>query len=403
MQSRTCILTMSLIALLSSQALGSGRGRAVKHPDGSTFCEFGEDFPGVTVPPGFCIRKFADIPCPRVLVFAGNGDLFVASPKRITPGGAPPGPGAIFLLRETESSRPPQRFTFAEGDAFETVHGLAISGDSFFYTVADSVYMVPFKTGDTVRAAAAPTAIATMFTLETGARFAHSLAVDTAGAVYVSRGQVDNNTCPSPDPRIGSVLRIGSGHSFTGDIVADGLRDPLFIRCMPWGACYAAELSGDLWEALGGTEKLLELHDGDHYGYPCCIDRDRPNPEITPRPDCSRVVEAKLSFPLHHTPFGFDWERSGSWPQPYAGGFFVGLHGKFGTWENTGLQWAPTDPATHIPTTATANFATGFGHEAAISRVADVVFAPDGRLFFSDDQGGAIYWIAPRLLRRPSR
>jgi len=403
MQSRTCILTMSLIALLACPVFASGRSRAVKHPEGSTFCEFGEDFPGVTLPAGFCIRKFADVPTPRVLLFARNGDLFVASPKRITPGGAPPGAGAILLLLQTELSQPPPRFTFAEGDAFETVHGIAISGESFFYTVSDSVFMVPYKTGDTAMAASAPTAIANMFTLDPGARFAHSLAVDTSGAVYVSRGQSDNNHCPSPDPRIGSVLRVGPGHSPLGDIVAEGLRDPLFIRCMPWGSCYAAELSGDVWEAYGGTEKLIELHDGDNYGYPCCIDRNHPNPEITPPPDCSRVVQTKFTFPLHHTPFGFDWERSGSWPQPYTGGFFVGLHGSFGTWENTGLQWAPTDPATHIPTTASVDFATGFGRQGAISRVADVVFAPDGRLFFSDDQGGAIYWIAPKTLKRPAR
>jgi glucose/arabinose dehydrogenase len=398
MQSRICIL-ISLGSLLASPALAAGRSRAVKHPEGSTFCEFGEDFPGVTVPAGFCIRKFADVPTPRVLLFAGNGDLFVSSPKRITPGGAPPGAGAIFLFRETDLSHPPQRFMFTRLESFETVHGLAINGDAFLYSLDSAVYTVPYKTGDTA-IFPEPTAIANLVMTELGLRFTHSLAVDTAGQVYVSRGQGDNNVCPPPDPRAGAVLRVGPGHSMFGDIVVDGLRDPLYIRCMPWGSCYAAELSGDVWEAYGGTEKLIELHDGDNYGYPCCVQRNQPNPEITPRSDCSRVVETKFSFPLHHTPFGFDWERNGTWPQPYTGGFFVGLHGKFGTWENTGLQWAPTDPVTHIPTAATIDFATGFGREGAIARVTDVVFAADGRLFFSDDQGGAIYWIAPKTLKR---
>ena len=402
MQFRICILSIAVAALFTSHAVAAGRNRAVKHPEGSTFCEFGEDFPGIFVPPGFCVRKFADVLTPRVLLFASNGDLFVASPKRITPGGAPPGAGAIFMFRETELLHP-QLFTFAQGDALETVHGLAIRDDSFLYTVATTVYSVPFKTGDTSIGAGPPSAIADMFSTDLGVRFTHSLAVDNAGGVYVSTGKVDTNVCPPVDRRIGAVLRIGSGHPLNGDIVAEGLRDPLYIRCMPWGKCYAAELSGDVWEAYGGTEKLIELNDGDNYGYPCCVQRNQPNPEIGPRPDCSGVVETKLSFPLHHTPFGFDWERNGAWPQPYTGGFFVGLHGKFGTWENTGLQWAPTDPSTHLPIAETVDFATGFGRNGAIARVADVVFAPDGRLFFSDDQGGAIYWIAPRTLKRRGR
>jgi hypothetical protein len=28
-----------------------------------------------------------------------------------------------------------------------------------------------------------------------------------------------------------------------------------------------------------------------------------------------------------------------------------------------------------------------------------VVFGPDGRLFMADDQGNAVYWIAPETLR----
>jgi glucose/arabinose dehydrogenase len=82
----------------------------------------------------------------------------------------------------------------------------------------------------------------------------------------------------------------------------------------------------------------------------------------------------------------------------------VGLHGEVGSWRNTGVQWAPTDPTTHRPTRSTVFFVTGWGRGAGIQgRVADLTFAPDGRMFFSDDQDGAIYWVAPRSLRIPSR
>ena len=49
-------------------------------------------------------------------------------------------------------------------------------------------------------------------------------------------------------------------------------------------------------------------------------------------------------------------------------------------------------------------FMGGWGHGTPNEgRVADLAFAPDGRLFFTDDQLGHIYWIAPRTLQIPAR
>jgi glucose/arabinose dehydrogenase len=347
------------------------------------------------------MRKFADVPTPRVLLFAPNGDLFVSSPKRRTPGGAPAGAGAIFMFREIDPNR---RSTFAQGDVFQSVHGILIAGGSFYYTLADGVYKVPFTAGMTAIDSAPPALIAPFSTQNVVGRFTHALAAGTDGSIYTTFGQLDNSSCQGlDDPRIGTILRVGAGRDPRGDIVTRGLRDPLFIRCMPWNSCYAAELSGDAWESLGGTEKLIEIHDGDNFGYPCCVQRGVPNPDIQPAPNCSTLSEVRQTFPLHDTPFGFDWERDFGWPEPYRHGFFVGLHGDFANWTHAGLQWAPTDPTTHVPVQATLDFALGFGRGRTISRVADLLFAPDGRLFLTDDQGGAIYWIAPRTLRRPAR
>ena len=386
-----------LLLVLVLPAVAAPRRRAVSHPPlPAPFCESGVDVAGVTVPSEFCIRKFDDVPTPRVLAFAPNGDLLVSSPRRPTPGGAPRGTAAIYLYRATDG----ERFTFAAGDAYESVHALLLTEETLYYSTATAVLSVPYRPGDLQIASVAPVQIADVSLNETG-RWTHSLAREADGTILVSNGQTDNNNCPLPDPRLGAVMRIGAGRPARGSVFVDGMRDPLYIRCMPWNRCYAMELSGDIWENLGGKEKLVELHDGETYGYPCCIDRDLPNPDIKPAPDCSRTATTLHTFPLHDTPFGFDWERGSGWPEPYRNGFFVGLHGKFGSWINAGLQWAPTDPETHLPTTPAVDFATGFGRFGAIARVADVMFAPDGRLFFTDDQGGAIYWIAPRTLRKP--
>jgi len=393
-------LAACLLCLIASGLSAGQRRRAVPAVE-SRFCDSGSDVVGITVPPDFCLRKFADAQTPRVLLFAPNGDILVSSPKRVTPGGAPPGLGGIFLFRENDPGTSPARYTFAQGSDYGTVHGLLIAQESLYYTVEDAVYRVPYTADATTIDPATPIAVASLGTTLTYARFTHSLALATDGTMYVTRGQFDNQHCPVEDDRMGSVLRVGGNHPMTGDVVVRGLRNPLTLRCMPWGACYAVELSGDGWDAVGGTEKLFELHDGANYGYPCCVKPGIPNPELTNfAGDCSKVTIPEKTFPLHNTPFGFDWERDFGWPDPYRGAFFVGLHGDYANWAHAGLQWASTDPVTHLPAGNTIDFVTGVGRGKSISRIADVRFAPDGRLFFTDDQGGAIYWIAPRTLTR---
>jgi len=72
---------------------------------GKKFCELpGVDTPDLQVPPGFCAREFTTTPVmeARVLRFAPNGDLFVAVPSMLTPGGAADGVGAIVVLPDDD-------------------------------------------------------------------------------------------------------------------------------------------------------------------------------------------------------------------------------------------------------------------------------------------------------------
>jgi glucose/arabinose dehydrogenase len=370
---------------------------------GDTFCAHTpENMPaGITVPPEFCIRRFARIGHPRVLAFSPTGDLFVASPSAIGPGGTGPGEGAIVVFaddnRDGLGDAPRQ---FLQNVA--TVHGLLFDPDALLYTVANGVFRVPFTSGD--RVARTPVGQHQQIAqLNDSIRWTHTVARGTDGALYVTMGQQETAQCPLANRRAGSVLRIGAGMPAEGSRVIDGLRNPMYMRCKEWGACYAAELSGDSWTSFGGVEKLVQLRQGDDYGYPCCIDRNVVWPGTPRGYDCGTVAVSVQTYPLHDTPFGFDWAPS-SWPAPYGSAFFVGLHGVVGSWLNTGVQWAPTDPVTHRPTRATTFFVSGWGRSGPIrGRVADLTFAPDGRMFFSDDQDGAIYWVAPRTLRIPAR
>jgi glucose/arabinose dehydrogenase len=368
---------------------------------GPYFCDLGGDAPGLTVPPEFCIRRFASVACPRNLRFAPNGDVFVASPSEGTPGGAPLGLGAIVVLPDDDhDGKADAIVTYAQTPELRSVHGLAFtrSNAQLLYTVADGVWSVPYQSNDRHMQM---TGLSRIADLTGSTRWTHTVAEATDGRIYASIGQYDSNFCPS-QPRDGAIVRIGGTSPIEGEVVVTGMRNPMYTRCTVWGPCFGAELSGDGWSGIGGVEKLFLFHDGDDLGYPCCVDRNQPTSGVDGMtPDCSNVTSGVQTIPLHDTPFGFDWDVDGNFPAPYTNGFFVAQHGSFASWVGAGVSWAPIDPGTHYPSQAVQPFVTGFGHGAVEGRPADVVFAPDGRMFIADDQGGAVYWIAPRTLRRP--
>ncbi len=398
-------------------------------PPGTAWCDMpataATEVRGVTMPPGFCIRRYAAFPVtnpvtfghPRVLAFAPGGDLFVSSPKATGPGGTGPGIDAIAILPDDNRDGIADGVVrFAEGTVLnqrlglgqpETVHGLLFQPNFLYYTIHNGVYRVPFRQGDRrLAAGVTPELIADLGNSE---RWTHTLAAGPDGTLYVSMGIYGSSTCPYPSPERGAILAIGPGHSMLpggrvtfGDIVARGFRNPMYIRCHAWG-CYAAELTDDGW-TVPGREKIVRFAAGQDYGYPCCYDRGSPS---ISNPDggvfnCNNVTPSPLGYPVGHTPFGHDFAPA-TWPAPYANGLFVGLHGVVGSWAHTGINWATTGGEAHeIQAPQAMTFLSGWGHGTPNEgRVADLTFAPDGRMFFTDDQLGHVYWIAPTTLRRP--
>jgi len=399
-------------------------------PSGTAWCDMpmtpGTEVRGVTLPPGFCIRRYAAFPYPmfghpRVMAFAPGGDLFVTSPSMTGPGGTGPGINAIVVLPDDNHDGVADGVVrYAEGATLDaranmfaqpgTVHGILFHGGYLYFTNHNGVYRVPFRPGDRrLAAGVTPELVADLANSE---RWTHTLTVDREGTIYVSMGIYGSSTCPYPSPERGAILAIGPGRSIRatdggtrithGDLIARGFRNPMYIRCHPW-ACYAAELTDDGWTERG-REKIVRFGPGQDYGYPCCYDRGSPSPA---NPDggvynCNQVTPSPLGFPVGHTPFGHDFAPA-SWPAPYANGLFVGLHGVVGSWAHTGINWAPTRGDAHeFQSEQAMVFLSGWGRGTPNEgRVADLTFAPDGRLFFTDDQLGHVYWIAPTTLRRP--
>ncbi len=373
---------------------------------------------GLTVPAEFCIREYTTLPVKeaRVMRFAPNGDLFVAAPSFTTVGAARDGTGSIVVLPDDDGDgRADAVLTFAgnpadggagdagtscsdtEGDpaSLACVHGLAFAGDHLYFTRSDEVRRYPYKTGDRVAPAGPGELVATLGTKDIAdGRWTHTVDLTKDGQLLVSRGRFDTNDCSAEQMERGAVFSLAiqkGGFPLVPSLVANGFRNPMYLRCSPGscGDCYASELSGDNWDGVGGHEKLSLLEQGQNWGYPCCVYRDR---QYSMGADCTKVPADNVAIPLHDTNFGLDFER-GSFPAQYRHGIFVALHGAFTSFGGSAVVWLPVDPVSLRPSTPPKLFAEGF---APSGRATDVAFSPDGRLFISDDTTGKIYWVAAR-------
>jgi glucose/arabinose dehydrogenase len=371
------------------------------------WCGRGTDVTGAKPADGFCLKSFAAITEARGIVFAPNGDLFVAAPSESAPGGANGGAGAIILLADDDHdgvADAPHLFLTkldANGTRPTEVHGLALGGGYLYFTTKATVWRISYTDGQR-EAMGYPEDLGLPATYGTGGRWTHGLARSIGGTIYTSRGAY--GMCGTPTVPGGDISTIGTAGAL--DLVATGFRNPMYMRCHRVDdVCAAMELGED--QTPGATEKMLILRPSTDYGFPCCMTKGKAfNSATTDQATmCNDVTKEDASFPLSNTPFGFDWEP-GMWPAPYTNGVFVALHGSAYSsppWKGAAIVFAPTDPQTHTPVQDWQIFQDGFGSGgSALDRPSDITFSADGRMFIADDTSGNIFWMAPVTLAAPT-
>jgi glucose/arabinose dehydrogenase len=363
----------------------------------------------LTLPVGFCAHYFAHVPTARQLRFAPDGHLFVASPTSPTTGGAGNGvAGVVVVPDDDHDGVADQNVTYL--GQLPSTQGLLFANGYFYFQDGTSIRRIPFKNGDLSPSGAAET-VTTVLAPQAPEHWPKMIDVAQDGTMYVTNGGSQSDVCQSTRPVLGAIFKVNADGSET--LVAKGFRNPIAMRCEPdHDLCIALELALDYSGGTGGREKLVPVHQGDDWGYPCCATKGVPYANTTysdtgQPPDCSGVGVETDSVFVGHTPFGIDFE-TGKWPAPWGGRAFVTMHGVFGTWEGARIVAIARDPSTGMPLPATdidggesantnmMDFATGWDDGIQDhGRPAAVAFAPDGRLFLGDDQQGAVIWIAP--------
>jgi len=358
------------------------------------------------LPVGFCAHFYARVGNPRQLRFAPGGDLFVASPTRFTTGGGRGGLASIVILPDDDGDGTADT-NIVYLSSLPATQGMLFANSSLYFQDATKIRRVPFAPGD--RAPTAAGEVVADITINVAPlHWPKPLDMADDGTIYVGNGGEESDRCDEAHSFRGGVLKLDG--TVGGQPVAKGFRNPIAVRCRRGlNRCYAIELAKDFTSASGGREKIVPIRQGDDWGFPCCATKDLAYPAV-PFPECSTVTEDLVQFFIGDTPFDLDFEM-GKWPAPWNHRIFVPLHGAYGTWAGARVVTLEFDTTSGdllpgsdldgmMSTGAMRDFASGWADGTfAHGRPAHVAFAPDGRLFLSNDVTGVILWIAPLSLR----
>ena len=214
------------------------------------------------------------------------------------------------------------------------------------------------------------------------------------GKLYLSIGS-SCDVCIEDNDRRATITRYapdGSGR----ELVARGLRNAVGMAFQP--------VTGELWatnnsrDGLGDDtppETLNRVADGADFGWPRCHAGDIPDPEFGGANACAGVTPPAVRMQAHSAPLGLAFNQSDALGAAYRDGAFVAFHGSWNRSVPTGYKVVFLPFRDGQPTGEVLDFAFGWltASGAAWGRPVDVLVAPDGSLFVTDDAGGRLYRI----------
>ncbi|MGH7359367.1 MAG: PQQ-dependent sugar dehydrogenase, partial [Candidatus Rokuibacteriota bacterium] len=180
---------------------------------------------------------------------------------------------------------------------------------------------------------------------------------------------------------------------------ATGLRNAVGLAVRPG--------TGELWATVNGrdwlgddrpAEYVTRVEEGGFYGWPYChwtAAGLMPDPGLRDADRCRTVRQPTVLYQAHTAPLGLVFYTGSQFPPEYRGHLLVALHGSWNRSAPVGYKVIRVRLDGKTP--VAEDFATGWlTGSRSWGRPVDLVVAPDGALFLSDDALGAVYRITYR-------
>lgn len=359
------------------------------------------------IPEGWSLAVWARVPEVRLARWTPDGALLVSVPES----------GRIVKLQPGGDE--PRQSTLLEN--LDQPHGMAFAGSTLYVAESDQIDAYDYVDGAAVNRRTVAAGLPDAKSPDLRGAYAHALksvVVGPDGAVYFSIGSTGNISAEdrTATPPRATVMRVPAGGG-PAEPFATGVRNGTGLAVAPDGSVWTAVNGRDnvLDPATGQLdpayvadhprEQLARLTPGRELGWPYCnIDgrsadvpfiRDVQTNADGSKLDCAALAPVEQSFGAHSAPLGLNFV-DGALPAPYARGALVGIHGSwnaqpprapevsFYPWTGNGLGDQQT-----LVGGFQAQDGTRWG------RPVDAVAGPDGAVYITDDDAGAVYRLAP--------
>ena len=331
------------------------------------------------LPPGFRIGVFAaGLDGVRFMTIGPDGDLYATLSNQ----------GRVVRLPDRDDNgTADEAVTVADG--LNRPHGLAFSGSWLYVGETNRVVRLADADGDSRAELREPLADLP----EGRGHWTRTVGFGPDGLLYVSVGS-SCNVCREVDERRAAIMQLGPDGS-SPRIFARGLRNAVGFVFHP--------TTGELWATNNGRDQLGDdvppetvnlVRDGEDFGWPRCHNGTTPDPEYSGPGACDGVARPAVEMQAHSAPLGLAVYTGQQFPAEYRGDLFVALHGSWNRSVPTGYKLVRIRMQDGRPTGEVQDFATGWLEGTqSWGRPVDVVTAPDGSLYLSDDKANLIYRI----------
>jgi glucose/arabinose dehydrogenase len=277
--------------------------------------------------------------------------------------------------------------TDARGDDVHTLKNVVVGPDHTVYVNIGSAFNASATDvrGNPPRASVvAYSPSGALHVIATGVRNGEGLAFAPDGTLWSAVNERDNIAYPFHRSYAGKRDAYGKVlKAYVNEHPPDELVRLTPGRNVGWPYCNPDP------DGAGGTLKYASLR----------FDADAQNNPGGQLLDCATLTPIERGLPAHSAPLGFHFLQGSALPASLRGGALLAAHG---SWDRQPprapavlwLPWSRSQRTLGAPVTLVSGFQAANG--ARWGRPVDALPGPDGAIYVSDDQAGAIYRIVPR-------
>lgn len=339
------------------------------------------DLDKITMPPGFSISVFAEVPNARSMCWGEKGTLFVGNRSKDK---------VYAVIDDNKDGKADKVFVIDEG--LNMPNGVAFRKGSLYVAEVNRILRYD---GIENRLGNPPEPVVVNDKLPSdkhhGWKF---IAFGPDDKLYVPVG-APCNICEKENPIYASLSRMNPDGSGL-EVYASGIRNTVGFDWHP--------VTRELWFTENGRDNMgddmpaEELNHapkkGMHFGFPYCHQGDTPDPEFGNKRNCSEFTPPAKKLMPHAAVLGMRFYTGKMFLPEYRNQVFIAEHGSWNRSEKSGyrvtmIRLENNKVVQYVP------FATGWlnNNGKVTGRPVDIEIAADGAMLVSDDARGAIYRI----------